>query len=78
MINKDMTITVGDLLKLLADGRVTVDMPVTFWDSSSGTVRGIAALEIYTYRDGTKAITITDGASVADVKDAAYAGELYL
>lgn len=78
MINKDMTITVADLLKLLSDGRVTMDMPVTFWDSASGTVRGIGTIEIFTYRDGTKALTINDGASVADVKDAEYAGELYL
>lgn len=78
MVNKNNTLTVADLLKMLADGQVTMDMPITIWDSCEGTVRGLNAVEIHTYKDGSKSLSIFEGAPCADIKDVLTTVEVYL
>jgi hypothetical protein len=77
MINRDETITIGTLLKMLADGRITADMPVTFYDNYSGTVHGIQAVEIHTYKDGSQAVNIFDGAQCAFIEDCVSTSEVF-
>ncbi len=76
-VNKDNTFTVGELLKMLADGRVTPDMPLAVWDHEQGAVRGFNALEIHTYKDGSKALTFFEGAPCADIKDCESSSEVF-
>jgi hypothetical protein len=81
MVNKDKTITVGDLLKMLADGRVTPDMPLgaVVCDGSKGAVpvRGIIACELYNYKDGSKAVALYASDPCGDTKDVESASELF-
>ncbi len=77
MVNKDNTITVADLLAMLADGRVTPDMPLAIWDNAEGTVRGINATEIHFYKDGAKVLAFFSGAMVADIKDCVSTAEVF-
>lgn len=77
MINKDRTVTVAELLAILADGRITPDMPIAIWDSATGTIRGINAFEIHTFKDGSKALTFFDGAVCARIEDAVSAAEVF-
>ena len=77
MVNKDNTITVGELMKMLADGRVTMDMPLAIWDNVEGTVRGINATEIHFYKDGSKVLSFFSGAPVSDIKDCVSTAEVF-
>lgn len=78
MINKDNTVTVAELLAILANGRVTADMPITtFSERETGCVRGIVAVELYTAKDGSKALVIHSGAVVAWTGDIESAGEVF-
>jgi len=77
MVNKDKTFTVAELLQMLADGRITPDMPLATWDQGQGTVRGFQALEIHTYADGSKALTFFEGEPCADIKHCVSAAEVF-
>jgi hypothetical protein len=77
MINKDKTLTVGDLLKMLADGRVTVDMPIAVFHRSPDCMVGVVAVEIVTYDDGGKALTVYTGEPCASLNDIASSAEVY-
>lgn len=77
MVNKDKTFTVAQLLQMLADGRITPDMPLVTWDNEQGAVRGFSALEIHTYKDGTKALTFFEGEPCADIKYCVEAAEVF-
>jgi len=78
MVNKNNTLTVADLMKMLADGQVTIDMPITIWDPYNETVRGISVIEIHVYKNGSKAFSVFEGAPCADIKDVVSAAEIYL
>lgn len=77
MINKDKTITVADLLKMLADGRVHNRMAVTVWDQENGVSRGVQAVEIHTYEDGSQALSFFLGESCADVDQLSTSSEVF-
>jgi len=77
MVNHSNTITVECLLAMLKDGRVTPGMPLAIWDNAEGSVRGVNAVEIHTYKDGSQALTFFNGASVADIKDCVSTAEVF-
>lgn len=79
MVNKDNTITVALLLKMLADGRVTPDMPLAIWYNGDETVRGVCGVEIQTYKDGAKVLCFFSdmGANVADITDCQSSAEVF-
>lgn len=77
MVNKDNTITVAELLSMLTDGRIITSMPVAIWDNATGTIRGINAFEIQTFKDGSKALTFFDGAVCAEIKDVESTAEVF-
>lgn len=77
MVNKDNTITVAELLSMLADGRVTPDMPLAIWDNAEESVRGVIAVEIHTYKDGSKVLSFFRGAPVSDIKDCTTCAEVF-
>ncbi len=77
MVNKDKTVTVAELLAILADGRISPDMPIAIWDNASGTIRGVNAFEIQTFKDGSKALTFFDGAVCAEIKDVETTAEVF-
>lgn len=78
MINRDNTFTVAELLKMLADGRVTPDMPLAVWrNDSDGNLRGFTGIEIQTYRGGEKILVFFDGDTVADVKCCLSSSEVF-
>ncbi len=77
MVNKDKTFTVGELLKMLADGRITPEMPLAVWDSNRGVVRGVNALEIHSYKDGSKALTFFEGEPCADISNCVSSSEVF-
>jgi hypothetical protein len=77
MVNKDKTFTVAELLAMLTDGRITTNMPLVIWDNEHGAVRGIKALEIHTYKDGSKALTFFEGEPCADIKDCVSSAEVF-
>jgi len=58
MVNKDNTLTVAWLLKAVADGRVTVDMPIGILLHGDDKLVGVCAAELYTYKDGQKVFVI--------------------
>lgn len=76
MINKDKTLTVGDLLKMLADGRVTVDMPVAVLCGNS--VTGIVAAEIVTFQDESKGFLVYTGQPCESVINIASSAEIFI
>ncbi len=76
MVNKNNTITVDTLLAMLKDGRITRDMPLAIWDNTQG-VRGINAVEIHTYKDGTQVLSFFSGASVADIQNCVSTSEVF-
>lgn len=78
MINKDKTLTVGDLLKMLANGRVTVDMPVAIFLDHPCCMVGITAVEIITFDDDSKGLTIYTGEPCADLSRACSAAEVFI
>lgn len=87
MINKDKTLTVGDLLKMLANGRVTVDMPIAVFHNTddfeascgvSNYMVGIVAVEIITFDDDSKGLTIYTGEPCADLSKACSAAEVFI
>ncbi len=78
MVNRNNTITVECLLAMLKDGRITPDMPLAIWDNAEGMVRGVHAVEIHTYKDGTKVLSFFMASSpVADIKDCTTAAEVF-
>ena len=77
MINKDNTVTVAELLAILADGRVRPDMPLATYDNATGTIRGIAAFEIHTFKDGSQSLSFFDGVQIADPADLMNAAEVF-
>lgn len=77
MVNKGNTVTVAELLAILADGRITPDMPIAIWDNATGTIRGVNAFEIQTFKDGSKALTFFDGAVCAEVKNVETTAEVF-
>lgn len=77
MVDKDNTVTVAMLLSMLADGRVSPDMPIAIWDNMDASVRGVSAVEIHTYKDGSKVLSFFSGAPVADIKNSVSAAEVF-
>lgn len=77
MVNKNNTVTVAELLAILADGRISLDMPIAIWDNASGTIRGVNAFEIQTFTDGSKALTFFDGAVCAEIKNVESTAEVF-
>lgn len=77
MVNKDNTFTVAELLKMLTDGRITPEMPLAVWDSGGGMVRGLKALEIHSYKDGSKALTFFEGEPCADIVNCVSSSEVF-
>jgi hypothetical protein len=79
MVNKDNTITVGELMKMLADGRVTMDMSLATWKNGVDTLQGVVSVEIQTYKDGSKVLCFFSdmGADVADIKDCVSTAEVF-
>lgn len=51
-VNKDNTLTVAHLLKALADGRISPDMPIGVVVQGETKVLGVVAHELHTYKDG--------------------------
>lgn len=76
MINKANTFTVAELLKMLADGRVTPDMPITIFCDPNRMV-GCSSTEIVTYKDGSKSLTFYPGKSCARVEDINTTAEVF-
>lgn len=77
MINKDKTLTVAELLAILADGRITPDMPLSIYDNATGTIRGIQAFEIHTHKDGSQSLSCFDGPAIADPATLVSAAEVF-
>lgn len=77
MINKDKTVTVAELLAILADGRITTDMPIMVYDHEAGIMRGVNAFEIYTMKDGSKGLVFYSGAFCAALDDAESCSEVF-
>jgi hypothetical protein len=61
----------------LADGRVTTSMPLAIWDNAEGSVRGVNAVEIHTYKDGSQVLSFFSGAPVSDIKDCVSTAEVF-
>jgi len=79
MVNKDKTLTVADLMQMLTDGRITMAMPITMYDPNAhGTMRGLVAVEIHTFKDGSKTLAMFEGATCGDIKDIDTSTEVYL
>ena len=76
-MNKNATITLGDLRKILSDGRLTDDMPVTIYSDFQGLNRGGQAVEIHTLTDGSKAVSLFQRGTVYAVTDIDSAGEVF-
>lgn len=76
-MNKNATITIGDLRKILSDVRFTDDMPVTIYSDFRGINRGVQAVEIHTLTDGSKAVSIFQRGIVYAVTDIESAGEVF-
>jgi hypothetical protein len=74
MVNKDNTITVAELMKMLADGRITPETPITFYEDNP---RGFVALELHTYKDGSKALCFFSGIEVSDCSDIVGISEVF-
>jgi hypothetical protein len=53
LVNRDNTLTVAHLLKALADGRISPDMPIGVVVCGETKVLGVVAHELHTYKDGT-------------------------
>lgn len=53
MVNKGNTLTVAHLLKALADGRITPDMPIGVVMCGDYQVLGVVSYKLHTYKDGT-------------------------
>lgn len=76
MINKDKTVTVAELMSALADGRITMDMPIAIYDAE-GAIRGVNAFELQTMKDGAKCLTFFVGAPCASVSDVESTSEVF-
>lgn len=76
-MNKNITITLGDLRKILTDGRLSDDMPVTVYGDFQGLNRGVQAVEIHTLKDGSKAVSLFQSGTVYAPDDIATAGEVF-
>lgn len=77
MINKDKTMTVAELLAILADRRISPDMPLATYDNATGTIRGIVAFEIHTHKDGSQSLSFFDGAQIADIATLVSTAEVF-
>jgi uncharacterized membrane protein YqgA involved in biofilm formation len=76
-MNKNATITLGTLRKLLADSRLSDDMPVAVYNGLVAHAKGIQAVEVHTMKDGAKAIAFCQGGVVCEVKDIEGAIEVF-
>lgn len=77
MINKDKTITVAELLAILADGRISPDMPIAVYRSHPDCLVGHVATEILTLADGSKLLTFYTGEPVASLSNIESAAEVF-
>ena len=79
MINKNKTLTVGHLLQMLADGRITVDTPVAFLTHSNthSDIRGIVATELMFFKNGEKAVVFSSGDCCASTDEIVSTSEVF-
>ena len=77
MIDKDKTLTVGTLLAMLADGRITRDTPIAIFNPGPDTLVGLIALELLTFDDGARAVTLYPGQPCAKLNDIVSSSEVF-
>lgn len=46
-MNKDLTLTVADLLHALQDGRIQMETPIGFYCPKTQRMRGVSAFELH-------------------------------
>lgn len=76
-MNKNATITLGDLRKILTDGRLSDDMPVSVYSDFQGLNRGVQAVEIHTLKDGSKAVSFFQSGTVYAPSEIEHASEVF-
>jgi len=62
-VNKDNTLTVAHLLRALADGRISPDMPLGVVVCGESRVLGVVAHELHTYQDAVVFVIHTEKTS---------------
>lgn len=79
MINKDKTLTVGNILQMLADGRITVDTPVAFltYSNTHTDIRGVVATELVHFKNGEKAVVFSSGDCCASTDEIMSTSEVF-
>ena len=77
MIDKSKTLTVGELLAILADGRISPDMPIVILDEGLGCLRGVPAVEIITMKDGSRALTVAQYDTCGQTDDIESTSEVF-
>ena len=76
-MNKNVTITLGTLRKLLADSQLSDDMPIAIYKGLVADAGGIQAVEVHTMKDGSKAVTFCQSGAVYGVNDIEVAVEVF-
>jgi hypothetical protein len=58
MINRDVTLTVKELLDAVNDGRVSLDTPIGVYSDRDEVVRGVCAFELHTHKNGERVFVL--------------------